>query len=47
MAHGAGEWPLPGLLGGLPSRGPGFNTGVQFMGYYTAVLSVPALVKLF
>ncbi|MEJ8296239.1 hypothetical protein WKI45_25775 [Delftia tsuruhatensis] len=47
MAHGAGEWPLPGLLGGLPSRGFGFNTGVQFMGYYTAVLSVPALVKLF
>ncbi|KAA9167891.1 MULTISPECIES: hypothetical protein [Delftia] len=47
MAHGAGEWPLPGLLGGLLSRGPGFNTGVQFMGYYTAVLSVPALVKLF
>ena len=24
----------------------GFNTGVQFMGYYTAVLTVPALVKL-
>jgi hypothetical protein len=24
----------------------GFNTGVQFMGYYTAVLSVPAIVKL-
>jgi hypothetical protein len=36
-----------GLLGGLLSRGFGFNTGVQFMGYYTAVLSVPALVKLF
>jgi len=35
------------LLGGLLSRFFGFNTGVQFMGYYTAVLSVPALVKLF
>ena len=32
---------------GLLSRGLGFNTGVQFMGYYTAVLSVPALLKLF
>lgn len=36
-----------GLMGGLLSRNFGFNTGVQFMGYYTAVLSVPALVKLF
>lgn len=36
-----------GLLGGLLSRNFGFNTGVQFMGYYTAVLSVPALIKLF
>jgi len=35
-----------GLLGGLLSRRFGFNTGVQFMGYYTAVLSVPALTKL-
>jgi hypothetical protein len=36
-----------GLLGGLLSRIFGFNTGVQFMGYYTAVLSVPAITKLF
>ncbi|WNG15813.1 tripartite tricarboxylate transporter permease [Cystobacter fuscus] len=36
-----------GLLGGLLSRTLGFNTGVQFMGYYTAVLTVPALLKLF
>lgn len=35
-----------GLVGGLLSRIFAFNTGVQFMGYYTAVLSVPALVKL-
>ena len=35
------------LMGGLLSRSFGFNTGVQFMGYYTAVLSVPALLKLF
>jgi putative tricarboxylic transport membrane protein len=34
------------LLGGFGSRQFGFNTGVQFMGYYTAVLSVPALTKL-
>ncbi|EON13784.1 MULTISPECIES: tripartite tricarboxylate transporter permease [Pandoraea] len=36
-----------GLFGGLLSRMFAFNTGVQFMGYYVAVLSVPALVKLF
>ncbi|MDA7415160.1 tripartite tricarboxylate transporter permease [Xenophilus arseniciresistens] len=36
-----------GLVGGLLSRILGFNTGVQFMGYYTAVLSVPALLKIF
>lgn len=36
-----------GLVGGLLSRILGFNTGVQFMGYYTAVLSVPALLKVF
>ena len=36
-----------GLLGGLLSRAIGFNTGVQFMGYYTAVLTVPAVVKAF
>jgi len=34
-----------GLLGGLLSRAIGFNTGVQFMGYYTAVLTVPAVLK--
>ena len=36
-----------GLLGGLLSRKLGFNTGVQFMGFYTAILTVPALLKLF
>lgn len=35
-----------GLMGGLLSRTIGFNAGVQFMGYYTAVLTVPALLKL-
>ncbi|WP_446718125.1 tripartite tricarboxylate transporter permease [Cupriavidus sp. OTU4054] len=35
-----------GLMGGLLARTIGFNTGVQFMGYYTAVLTVPALLKL-
>jgi putative tricarboxylic transport membrane protein len=35
-----------GLLGGLLSRRFGFNTGVQFLGYYAAVLSVPALTQL-
>ena len=35
-----------GLIGGLLYRALGFNTGVQFMGYYTAVLTVPALTKL-
>ena len=35
------------LLGGLLSRRFGFNTGVQFMGYYTAVLSVINITKLF
>jgi TctA family transporter len=36
-----------GLFGGLLSRLFAFNTGVQFMGYYVAVLSVPQIVKLF
>jgi putative tricarboxylic transport membrane protein len=35
-----------GLMGGLLYRNLGFNTGVQFMGYYAAVLTVPALTKL-
>lgn len=35
-----------GLLGGFLSRFLGFNIGVQFMGYYTAVLTVPALTAL-
>lgn len=35
-----------GLVGGLLYRVLGFNTGVQFMGYYTAILSVPAILKL-
>lgn len=36
-----------GLAGGLLYRIIGFNTGVQFMGYYAAILSVPALSKFF
>jgi putative tricarboxylic transport membrane protein len=36
-----------GLLGGLLYRNIGFNMSVQFMGYYAAVLTVPALIKLF
>ena len=36
-----------GLFGGLLSRLFAFNAGVQFMGYYAAVLSVPAIIKLF
>lgn len=36
-----------GLLGGVLARKFAVNTGVQFMGYYTAVLSVPALTRLF
>jgi hypothetical protein len=35
-----------GLFGGLLSRLFAFNTGVQFMGYYVAILTVPALVGL-
>jgi len=35
-----------GLTGGLLSRALAFNAGVQFMGYYTAVLTVPAILKL-
>ena len=35
-----------GLMGGLLYRSIGFNTGVQFMGYYAAVLTVPAIIKL-
>ncbi|MDH2328296.1 tripartite tricarboxylate transporter permease [Cereibacter sp. SYSU M97828] len=35
-----------GLVGGLLYRVLGMNTGVQFMGYYAAVLSVPALMRL-
>ena len=33
-----------GLIGGFLGRFLGFNIGVQFMGYYTAVLSVPAML---
>lgn len=36
-----------GLFGGLLARLFAFNTGVQFMGYYAAVLSVPEIVKFF
>lgn len=36
-----------GLVGGLMYRVLGVNPGVQFMGYYAAVLSVPAIMKLF
>lgn len=35
-----------GLVGGLLNRVLGMNTGVQFMGYYAAILSVPAFLKL-
>lgn len=35
-----------GLVGGVLSRLFSFNTGVQFMGFYAAVLGVPALMKL-
>jgi hypothetical protein len=35
-----------GLLGGFLSRFLDFNIGVQFMGYYTAVLTVPAMIAL-
>ena len=35
-----------GLVGGMLFRILGFNSGVQFMGYYTAVLAVPAIIKL-
>ena len=34
-----------GLVGGLLYRIFGFNTGVQFMGYYTAVLTAPAIIQ--
>ena len=33
-----------GLLGGLLSKHFSFNTGCQFMGYYVAVLSIPAIL---
>lgn len=33
-----------GLFGGLLSKYLGFNTGCQFMGYYTAILTVPAIL---
>jgi len=35
-----------GLIGGLLSRMFGVHTGVQFMGYYAAVLTVPAVLAL-
>lgn len=35
-----------GLLGGLLNRIFGFNTGVQFIGFYVAALSVPAFTVL-
>lgn len=35
-----------GLVGGMLSRHFGFNTGCQFMGYYMAILTVPALLAL-
>lgn len=36
-----------GLVGGLLYRILNFNPGVQFMGYYIAVLTAPALIRLF
>lgn len=35
-----------GLTGGLLSKHFGFNTGCQFMGFYMAILTVPALLAL-
>lgn len=35
------------LIGGIFSKYFGFNTGCQFMGFYTAILSVPAILSLF
>jgi putative tricarboxylic transport membrane protein len=36
-----------GLVGGLLNRILGLHSGVQFMGFYAAVLTVPSMVKLF
>jgi TctA family transporter len=36
-----------GLTGGLLNRALGFGIGVQFMGFYMAVLTVPALLSAF
>ena len=33
-----------GLVGGLMNKMFGMHTGVQFMGFYVALLSVPALL---
>ena len=35
-----------GLIGGLLNRMFGVHSGVQFMGYYAAVLTVPAIIAL-
>ncbi|MEV4645131.1 tripartite tricarboxylate transporter permease [Saccharopolyspora sp. NPDC049357] len=35
-----------GLIGGLMNRMFGVHSGVQFMGYYAAVLTVPAIIAL-
>ena len=35
-----------GTVGGLLNRVFGLSTGVQFMGYYVAILSLPAITKL-
>ena len=35
-----------GLVGGQMNRVLGVNTGVQFMGYYAAILSLPAITRL-
>ncbi|GAA1844593.1 hypothetical protein GCM10009836_25050 [Pseudonocardia ailaonensis] len=37
---------IMGAVGGLMSRALGFGVGVQFMCYYTSVLTVPALLAL-
>lgn len=34
-----------GLIGGLFAKYFNFNTGCQFMGYYVAILTIPALLK--
>ena len=34
-----------GFIGGILAKRFNFNTGCQFMGYYVAILTIPALFK--